>query len=62
MTKIYVDGFLTDSIETPCLCDDLDNVVLTAAVKDLIQVREIANIIPIPKLQPKIILITTGLN
>ena len=58
-TKVYVDGFRIDTIQTPKLSDDLREVALTFKVKRLLEDRVIASIVPVPNVNPRFILITT---
>jgi hypothetical protein len=60
-TKILVDGFRIDSIETPKPGDNLADLALTPIVKELLGDRVIASIIPAPIENPRLILITTEL-
>jgi hypothetical protein len=61
LTNIYVDGFRIDTIETPKDYDDIREVAMTPAVIDLLEGREIATIVPVPKTYPRFIIITTDL-
>ncbi len=58
-TKVYVDGFKIDNIQTPKLCDDLREVSLTPKVLELLEDRIVATIVPVPTTNPKTIFITT---
>ena len=58
-TKIYVDGFYIDTIDRPRLCDDLAEVAITDKVKDLVEDRIIAEVVAVPKIDPKIIMVVT---
>jgi hypothetical protein len=58
-TKIYVDGFCIDTIETPRLCDNLKEVALTDKVKELLEDRKITTIAAVPTIKPKFIMIIT---
>jgi len=60
-TNIYVDGFLIDTIETPKDDDDIREAAMTPEVIDLLEGREIATIVPVPKTYPRFIIITTEL-
>lgn len=58
-TKVYVDGFKIDNIQTPKLCDDLRGVALTPKVLELLEDRIVATIVPVPTTNPRVIFITT---
>ena len=58
-TKVYVDGFKIDNIQTPKLGDDLREVSLTPKVKDLLEARKVSTIVPVPEIDPQLIFITT---
>lgn len=61
MTKIYVNGFKIDTITTPKVDYDLNNVTLTLKVKAALEDKEPTTITPVPKNNPNFILIYTEL-
>jgi len=60
-TKIYIDGFRVDTIQTPKLCDNLEEVALTPKVREALEGKEVAKLVPVPRHSPRFILITTEL-
>jgi len=60
-TKIYVDGFRIDTIDTPKLGDNVEEVVMTAKVRTLLQeeARQVIKIEAVPNVNPRFIIITT---
>ena len=60
--KIYVDGFRIDTIDLPKLCDDIIEVAMTPKVKESLEDKEIDTIIPVPKANPRFVMITTKLH
>ena len=60
-TKIYIDGFRIDNIETPKLCDNIKEVALTAKVKALLEEegKVVSKIHPVPNINPRFIMILT---
>ena len=60
-TKIYVDGFRIDTIDTPKLGDNVEEEAMTAKVRTLLQEedRQIVKIEAVPNVNPRFIIITT---
>jgi len=58
-TKVFVDGFRIDTISTPKPEDDIREVAMTQKVIELLEEREVATIVPVPKTNPRFIIITT---
>ena len=61
-TKLYVDGFHIDLIDTPTEDANLREVAMTPKVKELLEDRQVVTIVAVPKERPKFILITTELE
>jgi len=64
ITKIYVDGFRIDDIETPKPEDDLESLIMTAKVKEFLENKEdkgeVTRIISVPEINPKLVIIDTN--
>jgi len=61
-TKVYVDGFRIDTIDTPKLGDNVEEVVMTAKVRALLEEedRKVVKIQAVPtNVNPRFIIITT---
>lgn len=60
-TKVYVDGFRIDTIETPKPDSDIEAVALTSKVKAALQEegKVVKKIVPVPVINPRFIIIET---
>jgi len=58
-TKVYVDGFRIDTIDTPKPEDDITAVALTTKVRAALQEegRIVTKVVPVPKINPQFIII-----
>ena len=61
-TKIYVDGFRVDTIETPKDLSILKELAMTKKVKELLDRRAVTSIVAVPQINPKFIIITTEID
>ena len=61
LTKIYIDGFRIDEIDTPKLGDNIMEVAMTAKVKALLEEEDkvVKDAHAVPKTNPRFIIITT---
>ena len=62
LIKIYVDGFRIDNIEPLKPDANLEAAALTEKVKEYLGEKRIANIVPVPSVNPQLIIITTELK
>jgi len=62
-TKVYIDGFRIDTIQTPQPGDNIKEVAMTVKVKALLEEENkvVDKIHAMPKINPKLIIITTEL-
>ncbi len=61
-TKVYVDGFLVNTIETPQPGDSILELALTQEVKELLGDRRVVTIVANPKVAPRFIYISTEID